>query len=248
MIKKSVIAGMNIHSVSKEELISELKTSIKTGGKKQDYISITNTEAMYYGSTNQIHFDYINNAKFSLCDGTGIKIAAKFHGINVNRYHGPDMMIDIIKYGQAYGWSHYFLGGKEGIATQLESIINSQFPKAKIVGTYSPPFRKLTSSEEQMMITKINSLKPNFLWVSLGLPKQEKWILKYKDLLDVNFLIGVGAGFDFHTGNVKRAPLFFRKTGFEWLYRTAFESRLYVRQYRGFKFLFGTLISNKSRF
>ncbi len=248
MIKKNVVAGMNIHSLTKEELINELKVSFESKTQKHEYISITNTEAMYFGGTNKIHFDYINHAKLSLCDGTGIKIAARAHGMDVKRYHGPDMMLDIIECGQENKWSHYFLGGKEGVADQLKNIVNDKYPKSNILGTYSPPFRELTKPEELKMIEEINKHKPDFLWVSLGLPKQENWILKYKDRLDVKILVGVGAGFDFHTGNVKRAPQFFRKIGFEWLYRTAFEPRLYVRQYRAFKFLFGAVLSNKSRF
>jgi len=248
MVKKNVIAGMNIHSISKEKLIDELKKSIQTETIKHEYISITNTEAMYFGSINKIHFNYINKAKFSLCDGTGVKLAALFHGIEINKYHGPDMMLDVFDLGQEFGWSHYFLGGKDGVGEKLKSIMNKKYPNSNIVGTYSPPFRELTSSEEKIMISKINYLKPDFLWVSLGLPKQENWILKYKNHLDVKILIGVGAAFDFHTGNVKRAPVMFQKTGLEWLYRTAFEPRLYIRQFRGFKFLTGAIFNNKSRY
>jgi len=245
-LKLNVVAGMNLHSINKESLIQELNNDINC--KKQQYISVTNTEAMYFGSIDEIHFKYINNARFSLCDGVGIKLAAKFRGINISRYHGPDMFLDIIKEGQKYGWSHYFLGGKNGVGVHLKEILLSRYPDANFVGVYSPPFRDLSLDEESHMIDDINKLKPNFLWVSLGLPKQEKWITKYKNQLDVNFCIGVGAVFDFHTGNVKRAPLFFQKIGLEWFYRTLFERRLVVRQIRGFKFLLKAVISNKNRF
>ena len=66
--------------------------------------------------------------------------------------------------------------------------------------------------------------------------------------MDVKFLIGIGAAFDFHSGNIKRAPASFRKNGFEWLYRAAFEPRMYIRVWRSFRFLFGAILSNKSRF
>lgn len=248
MHKLDYIAGMSIHSIERVTLIKELKSLVSSKSKKAQYMSITNTEAMYLGSKNKSHFDYINNARFSFCDGMGIKIAAKFHGINIKRYHGPDMMLDIINAGQQYGWSHYFLGGKEGVGEQLKLIFNKKYPEAKIVETYSPPFRELTKEEELKMIASINAYSPDFLWVSLGLPKQENWIMKYKDQLDVKFCIGVGAAFDFHTDNIKRAPKFYQIFGLEWLYRTAFESRLYVRQLRGFKFMIGAMLSNKARF
>lgn len=248
MNKLDYIAGMPIHSIERDTLIDELKIIISKNDNKSQYISITNTEAMFFGSMSKTHFDYINNAKFSLCDGIGIKIAAKFHGIKIRRYNGPDVMLDIIYAGQQYGWSHYFLGGKQGVGEQLKLIFTKKYPGAKILGTYSPPFRELTKKEELEMIKSINSCSPDFLWVSLGLPKQENWIMKYKDQLNAKFCVGVGAAFDFHTGNTKRAPKFYRKLGLEWLYRTAFESRLFIRQLRGFNFLFKTIFNNKSNF
>ena len=246
-MKKNIVAGMNVHSLNKLELIEKLKKDIDNNVTKQ-HISITNTEAMYIASKSKEHFNYINNAIFSLCDGVGIKIAAKFHGIKINKYHGPDVMLDIINAGQKYGWSHYFIGGKEGVGEQLKLNLANKYPRARILDTYSPPFRNLTQEEELKMIKSINLYSPDFLWVSLGLPKQENWIMKYKEQLHVKFCIGVGAAFDFHTGNIKRAPKFYREIGLEWLYRTAFESRLYIRQIRGFKFMTRTIFSNKPRF
>lgn len=152
---------------------------------------------------------------------------------------------DILNFGQEYGWTHYFLGGEDGIALKLTNHFGNKFPRVKITGTFSPPFRNLTKEEEYRMISEINQLKPNFIWVSLGLPKQEKWISKYKNELDVNFLVGVGAAFNFHLGNVKRAPVFFQKIGLEWLYRTFFERRLVIRQIRGFKFMFKSILNNE---
>mgnify|MGYP001259720352 CR=1 FL=1 len=172
-------------------------------------------------------------------------IAAKFNGLNIKKYHGPNFFEDVINEGQKYGWTHYFLGGKEGVGNKLKYKFQNQYPNSKIVGVYSPPFRQLTNTEEKKMIENINMIKPNFIWVSLGLPKQESWIMKYLPDIDVNFACGVGAAFDFHSDAVKRAPIFFQKIGMEWLYRTFFEKRLVVRQIRGFKFLLKTIINNK---
>ena len=114
---------------------------------------------MYIASKSKKHFNYINNAIFSLCDGVGIKIAAKFHGININKYHGPDVMLDIINAGQKDGWSHYFIGGKEGVGEQLKFNLLNKYPRARILDTYSPPFRNLTQEEELKMIKSIIILK-----------------------------------------------------------------------------------------
>lgn len=237
MVRSDKLGGMNMHSINKIELIEVLKSDIDSNIRQQ-HISITNTEAMFIGSINSEHRKYLNGAKFSLCDGVGIKLAAKFHGINIDRYHGPDVFLDIIKEGQTYGWTHYFLGGKDGVGQQLKSVVTHKYPKAIIKGVYSPPFRELTELEEKKMIKDINDKNPDFLWVSLGLPKQENWIMKYKGQLDVKFCIGIGAAFDFHTDNIKRAPLFYQKLGLEWLYRVAREPRMLKRNVSSFAFMF----------
>lgn len=241
------IGGMQITSVAKNELIDKLNSHIESCVIRK-HISITNTEAMYFGSKYKKHFDYINSAFFSFCDGIGVELAAKIHGIEIRRYHGPDVMLDILNEGQKYGWTHYFLGGKEGVGEQLKQKMLEKYPKVNIVGVYSPPFRDLTDNEVDLMLKDINEKKPNFLWVSLGLPKQEKWIMKYLRNLNVNFAIGVGAAFDFHTENIKRAPYIYRKLGLEWLYRGFFEPRLIPRLIDSYKLFFSLIFSNKSRF
>lgn len=240
---KNCIKGMRIDTVNRKIVFSVLDKEIKSNSL--NYISITNSEAMYFGNNNKNHFKYINESYLSLCDGIGVLIAAKFHNIKIERYNGPDFFEDVMREGQKYGWTHYFLGGKPGIAEELTAYFYKKYPSVKILGNYSPPFRELTIEEERRMINIINELKPNFLWVSLGLPKQENWIAKYNKKLNTNFMVGVGAAFDYLTGNIKRAPLFYRKIGMEWFYRTLFERRLVVRQIRGFKFMFNAILNNK---
>ena len=243
-MKSHKIRGMNIHSISREKLKDNLEKDIKDDILRQ-HISITNSEAVYIGDNSLSHFNFINNAKFSLCDGVGIQISALFHGEKIKRYHGPDFFIDTIIYGEKYGWTHYLLGGQPGIANKLKNLINNKYPKCKIIGYAELPF-----SEEPLLndktIKEINLLKPNFIWLSLGLPKGEKFIMKYKKKLNVNFITHIGAAFDFHTNNIKRAPIFFQKIGLEWLYRTYYERRLIFRVIRSFKIIIKIFFSNKS--
>lgn len=241
-IEEVRLMGMKINNVNKIEILTELDKKIKEN--KKLYISITNTEAMYIGSRDKNHFDYINKSYLSLCDGTGLVIAGRVSNIKIRKYHGPDFFYDILKNSQKFGWTHYFVGGKDGVGKSLKKKFQKKYRSLKILGYYSPPFRKQTKQEEEIMIKKINSFKPNFLWVSLGLPKQERWIEKHLKNLDVNFAIGVGAAFDFHNGNIKRAPVFYQKIGLEWLYRTIFERRLIVRVLSSFKFMTQAIIKN----
>tara|TARA_Y100000816_G_C26108452_1_gene590290 strand:- start:1700 stop:2440 length:741 start_codon:yes stop_codon:yes gene_type:complete len=246
-MKVSRIKGMKINNIKRDDLMLEIQQDI-LDEKIGQYISITNTEAMYFGMKNKNHYDYINNARFSLCDGVGIKIAAKFHRLQVNRYNGPELFLDIMDDGQKNNWTHFLFGAEQKVNDRLKNILEYSYPSVKILGNYSPPFRKLTKNELNEIIDNINSLKPHFLWVSLGLPKQEKWIRENIKNLNVNYCVGVGAAFDFHTNNVKRAPKILRTIGMEWFYRTLFETRLIKRQVRGFKFMLKAIADNKKSF
>lgn len=120
----------------------------------------------------------------------------------------------------------------------LSKKLTTTFPRLNTAGTYSPPFRSLTREEDDEIIDLINRAQPDILWVGLGLIKQEKWVAEHLGKIQVPWMIGVGAAFDFYSGTIKRAPIFFRRIGLEWFYRTVFEPRLIKRQVRGFTFLF----------
>lgn len=83
---------------------------------------------------------------------------------------------------------------------------------------YSPPFRELTDLEDEEDIKRINATKPNFIWVGLGAPKQEYWMARHQGKVE-GFMVGVGAGFDYLAGNIKRAPEWMQNNNMEWVYR-----------------------------
>lgn len=86
------------------------------------------------------------------------------------------------------------------------------------MGTYAPPFRPLTKEEDRNVVQSINDANADFLWVGLGAPKQEIWMAAHEGRVH-SVMLGVGAGFDFHAGTVKRAPIWMQKCGLEWFYR-----------------------------
>ena len=95
---------------------------------------------------------------------------------------------------------------------------------------YSPPFRKLTEEEDAEITDMIRSSGAELIWVGLGAPKQERWMAAHKGLFD-GVMLGVGAGFDFHAGTVKRAPKAWQKLGLEWLYRLMSDPKRLFRRY-----------------
>lgn len=95
---------------------------------------------------------------------------------------------------------------------------------------YSPPFRILTEDEDKKIINEINTKSPDFLWVGLGAPKQELWMYEHKNKVN-SLMIGVGAGFDYLAGNIKRAPKWMQIVGFEWLYRLIQDPKRLFKRY-----------------
>jgi len=94
----------------------------------------------------------------------------------------------------------------------------------------SPPFRSLSAEEDAAEVEKINSSGADIIWVGLGAPKQENWMYDHRDKVH-GVMIGVGAGFDYHAGNIKRAPMWMQKLSLEWLYRLMQDPKRLFKRY-----------------
>jgi len=236
------ISGLPIATGSYNDVLNDMGDRIAAGSTR-NYISITNAESMYHAMRTQSQFDYIANADYSLCDGIGVTIAGLAWGVRAPRRTGPILMLKACDYGQEKNWSHYFYGGAEGVADLLESQLRELYPKLKVVGKCCPPFRTLTDDEMSTIKADIEAAQPDIIWVGLGLPKQEKWIAEWRNKLEVPWMIGVGAAFDYHSGTVSWAPKWMQAIGMEWLYRLILQPRLKAKRYYwSFYFLFESVI------
>jgi N-acetylglucosaminyldiphosphoundecaprenol N-acetyl-beta-D-mannosaminyltransferase len=149
---------------------------------------------------------------------------------DVARAPGTEIMVEFLKRADRMGYSSYFYGDTEPTLAALCDTVARRFPRHRIAGAYSPPFRSLTSSEEVAIIKRINEARPDILWVALGMPKQDIWIHDRLDRLKVPVAIGVGAAFAFVAGTVPRCPEWIGNAGFEWVYRLLKEpSKLWRR-------------------
>jgi N-acetylglucosaminyldiphosphoundecaprenol N-acetyl-beta-D-mannosaminyltransferase len=149
----------------------------------------------------------------------------------MSRVYGPDLLLRICELSRERGWTHFFYGGAPGVAEELKTRLDQRFPGLKIAGTFSPPFRPLTGEEEQTLIRQVALLKPDFFWVGLSTPKQEKFMDQYCPKLEARLFFGVGAAFDFHAGRVRQAPRWVQRCGLEWLFRLGCEPRRLWKRY-----------------
>jgi N-acetylglucosaminyldiphosphoundecaprenol N-acetyl-beta-D-mannosaminyltransferase len=227
--KRVKILGIPLSCCQFDDIMKKMDEGIQN--RTHGYISITNTESLYHATKIPSHYQYIKTADFSCCDGVAVVLAGKMLGYKIPRLHGPDLMLKCCEYGVDKGWRHFYYGGKNGIPERLSSALKKKYPGLLTAGTFSPPFRTLSAKEDKAIIDKINAEHPDILWVGLGLLKQEDWVAQHLRKIDVPWMIGVGAAFDFHAGTIKRAPEFYRRIGLEWLYRVLFEPRMIKRNF-----------------
>jgi N-acetylglucosaminyldiphosphoundecaprenol N-acetyl-beta-D-mannosaminyltransferase len=200
--------------------------------RESHYICACDVHSLMRAHADPEHLTALKSASMITPDGQPVVWTARSRGIvDIERVCGPDLLPALCAESVTKGWSHYFYGGAEGVASDLERHLTREFPGLRIAGVDSPPFRPLTPAEQDETLARIRAAMPNILWVGLGCPKQEKWMLAQQSKLPGIVMIGIGAAFDFHTKRIERAPIWMRKNGLEWLHRLWSEPRRLWRRY-----------------
>jgi N-acetylglucosaminyldiphosphoundecaprenol N-acetyl-beta-D-mannosaminyltransferase len=173
------------------------------------------------------------NSTLTVPDGMPLVWAANMLGEELdNRVYGPELMSRYSDRCAESGHRVWLYGGRDqGSLVQLALSMRRKHPGIKIVGGYSPPFRELSEEEEDALAAQINANKPDVLWVGIGVPKQEKWMARMRERLEVPVMCAVGAAFDFHAGRISQAPNWMQERGLEWTYRIAQEPRRLLPRY-----------------
>ncbi len=211
-----------------EEHIDELR------GK---YICVSNVHTTVTGYEEADYRNIQNTAALALPDGKPLSLYSKKHGFpEAERVTGPDLMGEL--FSRDNGLRHYFYGGKEETIQVLSEKLPREYPSLRIAGMVSPPFRPLTEEEDERELQKMNDAKADIIWIGLGAPKQERYMYEHRGKVN-GVMIGVGAGFDYYAGTIKRAPMWMQKLSLEWLYRLMQDPKRLFRRYfaTNFKFL-----------
>ena len=163
-------------------------------------------------------------------DGMPLVLLGKVKGHSVERTCGADLMEDVCRRSPARRIKHYFYGGNEGVAERMKAKFEERFPGIEIAGHETPPFRPQTAEEDEATVERIRKSGADVVWVGLSTPKQEQWMRQHVDRVPAT-LIGVGAAYDFHTGAIRRAPVWMQRNTLEWLHRLISEPRRLWRRY-----------------
>jgi N-acetylglucosaminyldiphosphoundecaprenol N-acetyl-beta-D-mannosaminyltransferase len=152
-------------------------------------------------------------------DGAGILWATKRLGTPVtSKVSGVDLSAKCCALSAEKGWRIYFFGAGPNVAEEAAARMMAHHPGAQIVGFRDGYFKP---EEEPAIVAQIREVKPDILLVALGIPKQEKFIAKHRDALNIPVMIGVGGTLDVFSGTVRRAPVWMQQAGLEWFYRVA---------------------------
>lgn len=201
--------------------------------KKQTYILTCNVDHVVQTTKDREFAEIYSNADLVVADGVPIMWASKLIKRPLKqKISGSDILPVLGKEFEKNEVSLFFLGAAEGIAFKAAENLRKKYQNIKIVGCYSPTYGFENNEEEnEKILDKIKSAKPDVLMVGVGAPKQEKWIYKYYKQYDVPVSIGVGATFDFISGNVVRAPAILQTLGLEWFWRFLQEPKRLFHRY-----------------
>ena len=239
------ILGVNIAAINMEWLLRYLDKNIDD--IKGDYICVSNVHTTVTSYEDASYCAVQNGGLMAIPDGGPLSTIGKKRGYeNMARITGPDLMGKIFEISSEKGYSHYFYGSKNETLELLTQKLKHQYPGIQIIGMYSPPFRPLTEEEDKEVIERINKTKPDFVWVGLGAPKQEKWMAAHQGKIE-GLMLGVGAGFDYYAGNIKRGPIWMQKSNLEWLYRLIQDPKRLFKRYwsTNIKFIWNAVIRGK---
>ena len=186
-----------------------------------------------------------NSADLLIPDGAGVVLASKILGTPLKEkiagISWAEGLFHAMQNADNEEFRVFLLGGKPGIAEAAKEKLCENYPRLQIVGTHDGYFEK-TGTENDAVIEKINKSGAHVLFVCLGAPMQEKWIMANKDRMpNVCLMAGLGGSLDVWAGNVKRAPRLFIKLNLEWFYRLTKEPRRIGRMLKLPKYILGTL-------
>lgn len=227
------ILGVGISAVNMDQALDTIEQWIKAGSR--EYVCVAASHSVM-ACREDPELRYIfNHSGLTTPDGMPMVWLARLYGHNhVTRVYGPDLMLAMSERSRQARHRYFLYGGTDVTLDHLADKLTSSFLGLEIVGTYAPPFGPLTADEDKEIVGLINTARPDVVWVALGTGKQERWMAEHLRAIEAPVMIGVGAAFDFLSGQVRQAPAWMRSAGLEWLFRLAIEPRRLAGRYAAY--------------
>lgn len=220
-----------VDNLTMDETLVEIDKLIQTN--KNAYVVTPNVDHIVQLERGGELCKVYRDADLILTDGKPLIWISKWYGTPIKeKISGSDLFPLLCKMAAEKGYTMFFLGAAEGVAATAAKNLMKRYKGLNVVGTYSPPYGFEKDEAEMAKIEKmIKAVHPHILIVGLGCPKQELFILHYKDRLGVPISLGLGASLDFEAGNIKRAPKWMANHGLEWLFRITQDPKRLAKRY-----------------
>lgn len=225
------VCGIKVNAIQIPQAMEVIRNWTVDG--KFHYISSTNLNNLAIALEDPGYARVMEAAGLSLPDGVPLLWYGRRKGFDLPRRCGIEELMEAIFESSSHGsaYSHFFYGNTPDVLHRLRLNLLERYPALKIAGMHSPPFRELSPEEDAADVDMINNSGADFVWVSLGCPKQEAWLYERRDRLTVVAGGGSGAVFNFLSGQAIRAPSWVRYAGLEWLLRLLSEPRRLFSRY-----------------
>lgn len=261
-IPRTNVLGVGVSALDMEQTVDTLLEARRRGNR--GYVCVTGVHGIIE-SQRDPGLKVIHNRSFlTVPDGMPTVWLGREQGfVHMSRVYGPDLMLalcaatsppDAIEQetihqadstpnhlkpktaGEVRSFTHFLYGSTPEVLELLKANLERQFPGIQIVGSYSPPFRPLSEDEESELQRIVADCRPDYFWVGLSTPKQERFMASHTPEggqypLDCGIMFGVGAAFDIHAGLLKDAPEWVKNAGLQWFYRLCQEPKRLWRRY-----------------
>ena len=220
------ILGNRVHMVENDEVVKILDRWISSERGVCHHVVNTGMHGIMEGRRDANLRAILDAADLFVPDGILAVTVARLKGFRIRKRNvGPDLLWSFATKANEKKYSYFLFGDTDETLKLMTKRLQENFPDLRLAGVLSPPFRPLSSGEDEAIIQTINESKADVVWVGLGMPKQEHWISEHQSRLNVTVAVGVGAAFKLMGGSVSRSPGWLGNAGFEWLWRLIQEPR-----------------------
>ena len=241
MIEPIKILGVPVHPMTMAEAVNSLEQRMLGG--EQTFVVTANAEIIMMCQDDAEYNNIISKqAELVLPDGAGAVWAGRHLGYKVpERVAGFDLYNQLLALSAQKGYKAYFFGGSPGIAEAAKAKSEEMYPGVQVVGCHNGYF---TDADVTAIIKEINNSGAEMLFVALGAPKQEKWILAHRHELRPRILMGIGGSFDVLAGKMERAPKWMQDASLEWAFRLYKQPSRFMRMMALPKFALKVMFSS----
>ncbi len=223
------IFGVQVSATTYAELVDRLIAAAQAG--ESAIVDFMPVHGLVESNRDPAFKAMMNRFDVIAPDGQPVRWALNyFHKVGLaDRVYGPTTTWKLCEAAERAGVSIYLYGSTPEVLEQLMTKLRQAFPRLKIAGHRSPPFRPITPEEDEQFTREINESGAGLIFLGTGCPRQEKFAYEHRDSIR-GVQLCVGAAFDFHAGTKKQAPAWMQKRGLEWLFRLSQEpGRLWKR-------------------